>query len=148
MILYLNIKPEVKRYSVIKMGNRYSISPTHKMKKYILNIKKYIKTNYPDIVPTNKPIDLKIRFNYLGKGKEILPKTTRPDLDNLEKPLLDALTEIIYNDDSQIVYKESIKSLIPKNIMKILRNKNYDEKDLQYFEQITKIGIIIEYKEI
>ena len=38
-----------------------------------------------------------------------LAPTTRPDLDNYEKPIMDALTGVIYNDDSQIVYKASAK---------------------------------------
>lgn len=147
-MIYINIKPEVKRYSVIKMGGRYSISPTHKMKKYIENIRKYIKLNYPDIETTDKPIYLRISFNYLGKGKSIVPKITRPDLDNLEKPLLDALSGILYNDDSQVFYKESMKTTIPKNYAKILRGKGYEEKEIEEILEATRIGIIIEYEEV
>jgi Holliday junction resolvase RusA-like endonuclease len=147
-MIYINIRPEVKRYSVIKMGGRYSISPTHKMKKYIENIRKYIKLNYPDIEPTDKPVYLKISFNYLGKGKAVVPKITRPDLDNLEKPLLDALSGILYNDDSQVFYKESIKVTIPKNFAKILRGKDYEGKEIEYLEEVSRIGIIIEYNEV
>ena len=44
----------------------------------------------------------------LMRSGEIVP-TTRPDLDNYEKPIMDALTGVIYNDDSQIVSKYSAK---------------------------------------
>lgn len=46
---------------------------------------------------------VEIDFHY-QKQKVNSPtlKTTRPDVDNLAKPVLDALTDIAWNDDSQI----------------------------------------------
>jgi Holliday junction resolvase RusA-like endonuclease len=36
------------------------------------------------------------------RRKQAEPKTTKPDLDNLAKAILDALNEIAYNDDGQV----------------------------------------------
>lgn len=43
-------------------------------------------------------------------------KRTKPDLDNLEKPLLDSMQDIIYKNDSQIAskYSEKIYSHLPR----------------------------------
>ncbi len=43
-----------------------------------------------------------------ARNNEVLP-TKRPDLDNYEKMVMDALQGVVYVDDSQIVYKISSK---------------------------------------
>lgn len=52
--------------------------------------------------PTKKLLGSKKRLHQFESGK-VLPKLTKPDLpDNLKKLPLDALTGIVYKDDSQI----------------------------------------------
>lgn len=41
--------------------------------------------------------------------------TKKPDLDNLEKSLMDALTGIVWRDDSQVVWKSSTKWIAAGN---------------------------------
>ena len=61
-----------------------------------------------------EPLTVDLRF-YLPRPKsksgrkwpDILPHTGRPDIDNLFKSTVDALTGIIWNDDKQI-YKTSL----------------------------------------
>lgn len=43
------------------------------------------------------------------KKKIAMPKMTRPDLDNLDKLVMDALNGIAYVDDGQVVAKNSYK---------------------------------------
>lgn len=63
------------------------------------------------IIKTMKAYDLK----KLEEGITVY-KTTKPDLDNLEKPLFDSMQGIIYKNDSQIAskYSEKIYSHLPR----------------------------------
>jgi len=54
----------------------------------------------------DEAIELSIDFDFLkpaSKSKKITRMTTRPDLDKLVRAVGDALTGIIYEDDSQVV---------------------------------------------
>ena len=49
-----------------------------------------------------------------------IPHTTRPDLDNLEKGLLDALTRLrFWEDDSQVAQKKTVKAWGPHPFLEI-----------------------------
>lgn len=63
--------------------------------------------------PSQRPVRMSIDFlfrrpkGHYGK-KGLLPSapkymTTKPDIDKLERAVLDALTGVVYNDDSQVV---------------------------------------------
>ena len=63
-------------------------------------------------VPAKGAVRLQLRF-YLAKPKT-MPKgrtapIVRPDIDNYIKLVMDALNELVYSDDSQIVYIEAHK---------------------------------------
>ena len=47
-------------------------------------------------------------------NKSILQKTTRPDVDKLIRAVLDALTGIVYADDSQVTAVSAAKLFDPK----------------------------------
>ena len=78
-----------------------------------------IKAQLPlSYIPTTKPVELTIEFfmpipNSLSIKKKALltgrPHTSRPDLDNLLKILLDAANGVLYKDDSQIYEIHSCK---------------------------------------
>lgn len=59
------------------------------------------------------PLEMKIFFmmprRKSDKGEDIIPHFQRPDLDNLEKALLDALNGIVFHDDAQVCLKRSAK---------------------------------------
>jgi Holliday junction resolvase RusA-like endonuclease len=67
--------------------------------------------------PYDCPLEVTIDFHYAylkrftnAQKKGTFPKTTRPDLDNLEKMVLDSLTECGFMvDDSLVVKKHSSK---------------------------------------
>lgn len=61
--------------------------------------------------PWEGPVRLQVLYEFLGpktvwEGKEML---TKPDLDNLDKMVLDALNGVAFRDDSQVVTKTSTK---------------------------------------
>lgn len=79
-------------------------------------------------VPTKKPVEIKrvwfifeplktlSKDQLLCVAKNILfPKNTKPDIDNLEKLLYDALQGIVYENDSLIYKKSNIIRLYGKN---------------------------------
>ena len=65
--------------------------------------------------PLGGPIALKIEWRFeLKRCKRRFWKVTRPDLDNLEKGLLDVLTDMkFWNDDAQVCVKHSCKKEVP-----------------------------------
>jgi len=42
--------------------------------------------------------------------KKVTAPITRPDLEQYEKPVLDALTGVFYRDDAQVVFKQTSKA--------------------------------------
>lgn len=65
--------------------------------------------------PLEGPLSVSIAWAFeRTKCKRIDWKTTRPDLDNLEKGLLDVLTAMhFWNDDAQVVMKNTCKYIVP-----------------------------------
>ncbi len=53
--------------------------------------------------PLKGPLFMEMTFVFSTKGKHRRTKATKPDLDNLAKSLCDALNELLYEDDGQIV---------------------------------------------
>ena len=68
------------------------------------------------------------------KNNVIIPHTVRPDLDNLEKLLLDVMTSLqFWHDDSQICAKWTEKHFAPQG--KIVIEINEPLLDCDYFEE-------------
>lgn len=65
--------------------------------------------------PIHGAVTLTIRWGFeLKRVKKPGYKTTRPDLDNLEKGLIDVMTKLgFWDDDSQIVIKKTMKYEVP-----------------------------------
>lgn len=82
---------------------------------------------YVPAEPMHGPVYLQIRWCYrkserksvVRAGLEI-PHTSRPDLDNLEKNLLDVLTRLhFWDDDSQVFTKSTAKVWGPQGYLAI-----------------------------
>ena len=70
--------------------------------------------------PTDKPVMVTMTFNFsipasarkADKARMLMgtcPYTARPDLDNIEKAVMDALNGVAFKDDCQVVAKISLK---------------------------------------
>ena len=81
---------------------------------YEKKIKEIAKTHIPN--PSIRPISLILVF-HIKKPKTVkrLYPTVRPDLDNYEKSILDALNGVAYKDDAQVVT--------------VLKSKQYTENE-------------------
>lgn len=65
--------------------------------------------------PLTGPIFLRVEWRFeLKRCRKIAWKVTRADLDNLEKGLLDVLTDMkFWNDDAQVCMKHTSKKEVP-----------------------------------
>lgn len=65
--------------------------------------------------PIHGPVALRIVYCFprpkAARGRDRVWKTTRPDLDNLEKAVMDALSGVAYIDDRQVAVKQTAKIL-------------------------------------
>lgn len=87
-------------------------NPNNKaMKDYkALILEKFLEAKGDSDVPLDKPVEVTVQCwmkrpqTYLNKKYDDLlsPHTQKPDLDNLAKPVLDALNGVAWKDDSQI----------------------------------------------
>jgi Holliday junction resolvase RusA-like endonuclease len=59
-----------------------------------------------EMIPRGSPVQVVVHFFFAkpkSAKKATMEKTTKPDLDKLERALYDSLTGILFEDDSQIV---------------------------------------------
>ncbi len=57
-----------------------------------------------DEAPTDDAISLTMEFAFMPpKSSRVPHKTTKPDIDKLARAVMDALTGVVYRDDSQVV---------------------------------------------
>ncbi len=63
-------------------------------------------------VATESPVQVRIWFQFLrpkSVKNTVLHKTTKPDIDKLQRSILDSMTGIVFRDDSQVVHLEGFK---------------------------------------
>jgi Holliday junction resolvase RusA-like endonuclease len=111
--IFLEITPTAKeRPRLGKHGNVYTPPKTKSAEEEISYLLKVALLRTGNKI-TNKPVFVKLIFQYpypRGKTqKDKLYKTTRPDLDNLIKLVMDSMNELIFYDDNQVVRLESEK---------------------------------------
>ena len=112
--LKFEIKPMAKQsFRTTRNGNKYLDPSVIKYRKTIRNMailqmrnQKAEKiegaVNMNIIYAFRRPQSLsKKERNEIDNGK-IVPKTTKPDIDNLTKAILDALNGIVWKDDAQV----------------------------------------------
>ena len=100
--------PKARARVVRKGGRTWSYTPK-KVTKWEDKVKEEAEKHFP--VPISGPVALTIGF-YLSRPKSrkkenYVPVT--PDLDNLEKAILDGLNEVAYEDDKLVVVKSAAK---------------------------------------
>ena len=62
--------------------------------------------------PLEGPLSISIKFYKIkpkSKPKKVIHWTTKPDLDNLVKLVIDALNKVFFQDDSQIIEIQATK---------------------------------------
>jgi len=118
--IFLEIAPTPKgRPRLGKGGNTYTPSKT-KMAEREIRILLSAEVGRSKIQITEKPVYVKLVFHYpfprkMSSRDKLLAdlgmfyKATRPDLDNLEKLVLDSMNGLIFYDDNQVVKLASEK---------------------------------------
>lgn len=84
-----------------------------KKAEYIKELSRLIKMNFIGR-QSKKPLFLSVVFNFFHKTERGV-KPTRPDIDNLLKPLKDAMDGLVYKDDKQIVSVSATKNYSSEN---------------------------------
>jgi Holliday junction resolvase RusA-like endonuclease len=100
--------PKARPRTVRKGGRTWSYTPK-KVTKWEDAIRCEAEKKFPE--PFNGPVALSLAF-YLKRPKSRRKENfviTTPDMDNLEKAVLDGLNEIAYVDDKYVVVKNSVK---------------------------------------
>lgn len=99
-----------KKYPIITADNR-------KTKPWKQEIAGAANKAMGELAPTFGPVQIHCDFYFArpkSLNKSILQKTTRPDVDKLIRAVLDALTGIVYADDSQVTAVSAAKLFDPK----------------------------------
>ena len=104
---YANIRPKPKQSTTF--GNGHAYTP-QKVKDYVEQLNNQLHHNWSDYTPFENSVKLLVVFSFPFLKKETVErfKTTRPDVDNLMKPVQDSLKKLL-KDDNQIVYPEVVK---------------------------------------
>lgn len=100
--------PQARPRTFMRGGRAVTWSPKTGQEAYILQI---IKQKPP--APFVGPLQIDFQF-FLDRPKSVSPRkrkypSSKPDLDNLEKAIQDAMEGLYYKNDSQIVMKNSVK---------------------------------------
>lgn len=123
--IFLEVTPTAKgRPRLGKGGNAYTPAKTRMAEREIRCLL-IAEINKADIKITEKPVYVKMAFHYpyprkMSQHDKLLAdlgmfyKVTRPDLDNLEKLILDSMNGLIFYDDNQVVKLSSEKIYSPR----------------------------------
>jgi Holliday junction resolvase RusA-like endonuclease len=128
--------PKARARVVTKGKRRFAFTPK-KVKEWETIVKNEAKKHFE--MPFAWPVMVSLTF-YLHR-----PKTRRldfwvsttPDLDNLEKSVLDGLNEVAYTDDKLVVVKSSSKRYVTGGVprVRITVASMKDQKSLMDYEE-------------
>lgn len=107
--LFLEGEPVAHRYEIVKRGNYSSLAKTKKYAAWRESLGWQVQNakNRDNLPFFEKGIPLGIAFTFrFTRPKSVKRKypTTIPDLNNIIKPIEDALKGVLIHDDSQIVH--------------------------------------------
>ena len=110
--------PKARARVVTKGKRRFAFTPK-KVKDWEAVVKKEAKKHFE--MPFAWPVMVSLTF-YLHRPKTRRLDfwvTTTPDLDNLEKSVLDGLNEVAYTDDKLVVMKSSSKRYVTDGVPRV-----------------------------
>ena len=122
--LKFEIKPMAKQsFRTTRTGNKYLDASVIKYRKAIRNMA-IAQMRNQKAEKIEGAVNMNIIFAFrrpksLSKKERTVPKTTKPDIDNLTKAILDALNGIAWNDDAQIAEISARKVWSKQNQIKI-----------------------------
>ena len=129
--------PKARARVVTKGKRRFAFTPK-KVKDWETIVKKEAKKHFE--MPFAWPVMVALTF-YMHRPKSRRVDfwvSTTPDLDNLEKSVLDGLNEVAYTDDKLVVFKSSSKRYVTDGVprVRITVASIRDQKSLlEYKEQ-------------
>jgi crossover junction endodeoxyribonuclease RusA len=106
-------KPKGSMRAFTPKGSRFPIlTSSNASLKDWEQIVRHVAQKYSDVYTTG-PVRIRLRFN-LPRPKSLSakvsrPHTKRPDVDKLARAVLDALTGVLFKDDSQVYYLTATK---------------------------------------
>jgi len=124
LIFHLQPRPQERpRFTFVsKKGKLVSITYDPKSSRAYKKIIRELtaKQQPKKFVPIKKTVSMSITFYMQENGRKNAPYTKRPDIDNLIKPVKDALNGLVFKDDS-LIYKIRARKVYgnPKIIVKI-----------------------------
>jgi len=137
MFIFIPIRPRPKQ-SVRK--GKYGFYQPKDLVEYIESLRTHIKSQW-----TSKPLEGAVGFEVIfifpypksyptSKRRLWEFSCKRPDIENLEKPLMDALKNLVYKDDSQVCYKKAFKvySNFSGILVKVFKVDSQDFGDITY----------------
>ena len=110
--------PKARARVVTKGKRRFAFTPK-KVKDWETVVKKEAEKHFE--MPFTRPVMVSLTF-YLHRPKTRRLDfwvTTTPDLDNLEKSVLDGLNEVAYTDDKLVVVKSSSKRYVTDGVPRV-----------------------------
>lgn len=105
MQFYLDLAPiPWHRPGRSRSGHRYQVAADRTYQRHVRDaVLAEMYTNKWRRIESAHPVELHLNF-YLERGKTVRRRmpTTKPDLDNLEKNIKDALNGVAWHDDAQV----------------------------------------------
>ena len=126
--------PKARARTVRKGGKTWSFTP-----KRVAEWEKAVSVEAEKFFeePLNGPLGIELTF-YMRRPKSRRKETwvsTTPDLDNLEKAVLDGLSGVVYTDDRLVVWKRSEKRYVISGVprVEVLVVDLVDQRSLEGF---------------
>lgn len=95
-------QPRARATAINGQARMYEAKKEHPIHTFKASVKQAAYAAYQG-APLEGPLSATLTFVFASKKKLRVYKTTRPDIDNIQKACFDALNGLLFKDDSQIV---------------------------------------------